>query len=73
MTIIGNGKRFVEVKHSLESEFEDDIVFSSNELFGSNIVFINPKKKIESKSLGGVVPDGFFFDFNDPRSSLLFN
>lgn len=66
MTIIGDGKRFSEVKFSLESEFEDDIVSVSNELFGSNIVFINPKKKIESKSLGGVIPDGFFFDFNDP-------
>lgn len=66
MTIIGDGKRFSEVKFSQESEFEDDIVTVSNELFGSNIVFINPKKKIESKSLGGVIPDGFFFDFNDP-------
>ena len=66
MTIIGDGKRFTEVKFSTESEFEDDIVTSSNVLFGSNIVFINPKKKIESRYLGGVVPDGFFFDFNDP-------
>ncbi|MFC2053008.1 hypothetical protein ACFLV7_01740 [Chloroflexota bacterium] len=66
MTIIGNGKRFAEIKFSTESEYEDDIVAFSNELFGSNIVFINPKKKIESKSLGGVIPDGFFFDFNDP-------
>jgi hypothetical protein len=66
MTIIGDGKRFVDVKFSSESEFEDDIVSASNALFGSNIVFINPKKKLESKSLGGVIPDGFFFDFNDP-------
>ena len=66
MTVIGNGKRFAKVKFSAESEFEDDIVAASNDLFGSNIVFINPKKKIESKSLGGVIPDGFFFDFNDP-------
>ena len=66
MAIIGNGKRYSEIKFSNESEFEDDVVAVSNELFGSNIVFINPKKKIESKSLGGVIPDGFFFDFNDP-------
>jgi len=66
MTIIGDGKRFEEVRRLNESEFEDDIVSSSNLLFGPNIVFINPKKKIESKSIGGVIPDGFFFDFNDP-------
>jgi predicted transport protein len=65
MTIIGNGKRFDEVKHASENEFEEDIVAASRILFGNNIVFINPKKKIESKSLGGVIPDGFFFDFSD--------
>jgi hypothetical protein len=66
MTIIGDGKRFSEVKFSSESEYENDIVTASNELFGDRIVFINPKKRIESKSLGGTIPDGFFFDFSDP-------
>lgn len=66
MTIIGNGKRYVKVNFNSESDFEEDIVSASNVLFGDKIVFINPKKKIESKSLGGVIPDGFFFDFNDP-------
>ena len=66
MTIIGNGKRFEKVKFHSEMEFEEDIVKSSNIIFGENIVFINPKKKLESRSLGGVIPDGFFFDFNDP-------
>lgn len=65
MTIIGDGKRFEEVKHSGEGEFEEEIVSASSTLFGANIVFINPKKKIESKFLGGVIPDGFFFDFSD--------
>ncbi len=66
MTIIGNGNRFTEVEFSTESDYEDDIVAFSNELFGDRIVFINPKKRIESKSLGGTIPDGFFFDFTDP-------
>jgi hypothetical protein len=66
MTVIGDGKTFTEIKFLTEAIFEDDIVTASSELFGNNIVFINPKKKIESKSLGGVIPDGFFFDFNDP-------
>jgi len=65
MTIIGDGKRFSEFRYSNEQDFEEDLVSASKILFGPNTIFINAKKKIESKSLGGVIPDGFFFDFND--------
>jgi hypothetical protein len=65
MTIIGNGKRFIEVKHVTEKDFEEDILVTSQILFGKDTIFINAKKKIESKSLGGTIPDGFFFDFSD--------
>lgn len=65
MTIIGNGKRFSEVKHATEKDFEEDILVTSPILFGKDTIFINAKKKIESKSLGGTIPDGFFFDFSD--------
>lgn len=65
MTIIGNGKRFSEVKHATEKDFEEDILVTSQILFGKDTIFINAKKKIESKSLGGTIPDGFFFDFSD--------
>ncbi|MGA7195439.1 MAG: hypothetical protein WBW94_17615 [Anaerolineales bacterium] len=65
MTIIGNGKRYSEVIHASEKEFEDDIVASSRILFGRDTIYINAKKKIEAKALGGTIPDGFFFDFTD--------
>jgi predicted transport protein len=65
MTIIGNGKRFTEVKHLTEKDFEEDVLVTSQILFGKDTIFINAKKKIESKSLGGTIPDGFFFDFSD--------
>ncbi len=65
MTIIGNGKRYSEYKFTSEKEFEDDVVNSSKILFGKDTIFINAKKKIEAKFLGGTIPDGFFFDFND--------
>ncbi|HKZ43517.1 MAG TPA: DUF5655 domain-containing protein [Anaerolineales bacterium] len=65
MTIIGNGKRYIEHKFSSEKEFEDEVVEVSNILFGKDTIYINAKKKIESKSLGGTIPDGFFFDFTD--------
>ena len=66
MSIVSNGKRFSENKYRSEKEFEDEVVASSKPFFGKSTIFINAKKKIESKSLGGTVPDGFFFDFADP-------
>ena len=65
MTIIGNGRRYSEYKFSSEKDYEEDIVLTSNILFGKATVFINAKKKVEAKFLGGSIPDGFFFDFND--------
>jgi hypothetical protein len=65
MAIIGNGKRYTEYKFTSEKDFEDDVVNASNILFGKETVYINAKKKIEAKSLGGTIPDGFFFDFTD--------
>ncbi len=65
MTIIGNGKRYSQLEFTAEKDFEEDIVASSKMLFGKNTIYINAKKKVDSKSLGGAVPDGFFFDFGD--------
>ena len=65
MTIIGNGKRYSQLEFTAEKDFEEDIVASSKILFGKNTIYINAKKKVDSKSLGGAVPDGFFFDFGD--------
>jgi len=65
MTIILNGTRFEPQRYPSEKEFENDIVASSRLLFGGSTVYIDAKKKIESKTLGAAVPDGFFFDFSD--------
>jgi predicted transport protein len=66
MTIISNGRRFGPVAFKSEKEFEEDVASASKLLFGPSTVFVNAKRKIESKSLGGTIPDGFFFDFSDP-------
>jgi predicted transport protein len=66
MTIIANGRRFDLYKYKTEKEFEEDIVVSSKVLLGKATIYIDAKKKIESKTLGATVPDGFFFDFTDP-------
>jgi predicted transport protein len=65
MTIIGNCKRYTQFEYATEKDFEEEIVASSRVLFGKNTIYINAKKKVDSKSLGGAVPDGFFFDFTD--------
>lgn len=65
MAIISNGKRYAEFKYTIERDFEEEVVTSSKMLFGKSTVYVNAKKKIDSKSLGGAVPDGFFFDFGD--------
>jgi hypothetical protein len=65
MTIIGNGRRYTQFRYSNEKDFEEEVVGSSKMLFGKNTIYINAKKRIDSKSLGGTVPDGFFFDFGD--------
>ena len=65
MTIIVNGRRFDLYKYNTEKEFERDIVVSSKMLLGKATVYIDAKQKIESRTLGATVPDGFFFDFSD--------
>jgi hypothetical protein len=66
MTIILNGKRFDQIAYGSERDFEEDVVQSSKVLFGAETVYIDAKKRLESKTLGTTVPDGFFFDFRDP-------
>jgi predicted transport protein len=65
MILFYNSKEFKEYKYPKEEEFEKDIVANSKLFFGQNTVYIDAKKKIESKSLGGAIPDGFLFDLAD--------
>ena len=65
MNIFQNGKKYTAHQYSTEEEFENDIVDSYKLFFGASSIYINAKKKIDSKSLGGTIPDGFFFDFSD--------
>lgn len=68
MSIIYNNKIFVEQKYSLEDDFENEIYLNYKNLFGKNTVYINTKKKIESKFLENTIPDGFLFDLSDIKN-----
>jgi predicted transport protein len=65
MNLVHSGKKYREYKYSREDEFEADIVSNSKLFFGSNSIYIDAKRKIESKSLGGSIPDGILFDLSD--------
>lgn len=65
MNIIHNGKRFRKTSFENEAVFEEVIATSSKTLFGLETIYIGAKKKLDSKTLGGTIPDGFFFDFSD--------
>jgi len=49
-------------QYPLEDNFETDIFDNSKSFFDAKTILIDAKKKIQSKSLGGTIPDGFFFD-----------
>ncbi len=36
--------------------------------FGENTIFIDAKKKIDSKNIDATIPDGFLFDLSYPEN-----
>ena len=74
MNVFSKKREYSKYHFSNEAEFEENIVASSKSFFGDKTIYINAKKKIDSKSLGGTIPDGFFFDLsdlNDPKFYLV--
>lgn len=72
MILFQNNKLFQEYKYSLENELENEVVKHALHLFGEKTLYINAKKKIEGKSLGNTIPDGFLFDFSDVESPAFY-
>jgi predicted transport protein len=66
--IYQNGIRYSEKQYNLESEFERLVVDNSKTFFGGNTLFVDAKKKIDNDSFGGVIPDGFLFNFSDKKN-----
>ncbi len=60
-----NGEKFEETKFKTEEELEAIVKSQCKLFFGKNTIYLDIKKKIDSKSLGGVIPDAIMFDFND--------
>ncbi len=66
--IYRDGQRYLERQYNLEADFERLVVENSKIFFGEKTIFIDSKKKIDNNSLGGVIPDGFLFDFSDKNN-----
>jgi predicted transport protein len=65
MKLFLNNKVYSEFQFDREADFEREIVANSKLFFGTGSIYIDAKKKIETKSLGNSIPDGFLFDLAD--------
>jgi len=60
-----DGMRFTESVFKSEEDFEKMVKENSKTLFGQDTIYFDLKNKIDTRSLGASIPDGFLFDFKD--------
>lgn len=65
MKLFTNSKTFSLFQFDKESDFEKEVAANYKQFFGINTIYIDAKRKIETKSLGNSIPDGFLFDLSD--------
>lgn len=65
MVLYYQNKKLSECQFKSESEFDNLILENSKLFFGSSSLYLDAKKKIDSKFLGSSIPDGFLFDLSD--------
>ena len=63
-----NGTKFDELEFSSEEAFEKLVKENFKTLFGAKTVYFDIKSKIDSKTFGSAIPDGFLFDFKDEEN-----
>jgi predicted transport protein len=60
-----NGEIFEQVTYNKEDAFEQLIAQNAQTIFGDKSIYIDIKKKVNTSSLGGTIPDGFLIDVSD--------
>lgn len=60
-----NGESFEQVIYSREEDFEQLVAQNAGTIFGDKAIYIDTKKKVNTSSLGGTIPDGFLIDLSD--------
>ncbi len=61
-----NGQIFEQVIYSREDDFEQLVAQNAQTIFGDKAIYIDAKKRINTSSIGGTIPDGFLIDLSDP-------
>lgn len=67
--IFHSNNKFTEFTYTYEKDFGEAITNNSKLLFGVSTIYIDLKAKIDTKSLGGTIPDGLLFDLKDIDSA----
>jgi predicted transport protein len=66
LAVYSDNRRFQETSFEGDEEKLEQLVKQSPKLlFGPKSIYIDLKNKVQSKELGGAIPDGFLFDLND--------
>lgn len=63
-----NGNKFDETVFSTEEAFEKIVKDNSKTLFGNKSIYFDVKSRVDSKTFGSAIPDGFLFDFREEAS-----
>lgn len=66
--IFMNGKKFDESIFNDEEAFEKIVKENSKTLFGTKSIYFDIKGRIDSKTFGSAIPDGFLFDFKEEEN-----
>ena len=66
MVLFNLNQKYYEYIYLKEEDIEKDVINNAKLFFGSQSIFIESKKKIDSKFIGASIPDGFLFDFSEP-------
>lgn len=60
-----NGEHFEQVIYTKEDAFEQLVATNAGTIFGDKAIYVDAKRKINTSSLGGTIPDGFLIDLSD--------
>lgn len=68
MILYYEGRKFREAVFDKEEELEKEVINNYKLFFGNRTIYVDAKRRLETKALGGVIPDGFLFDFSDRKA-----
>jgi predicted transport protein/ribosomal protein S6 len=72
MILFNNGNKYQERRYDNEERLEQEVTKNYKLFFGKDTIFINDKKRVDAKALGGTVPDGFLFDLSSRNAPAFY-